>query len=537
MNKYIKNFWGSSMLVCILSHFVSYIFNAVGGNSQLHAVTAKEMYEIDRCAIEEIGLPGTLLMENAGQSIVREIVPWLALDQRIAILIGSGNNGGDGFVIARQLLSKGYKVDALLIPSKEKIKGDARKHMEWFEASGYTVRPFNDQNDLKKYSVLIDTMLGIGFKGELRQPYRDIIEACNDHECLKVAIDIPSGISADGGYECKTAFKANITVTLQSPKLSAFSYPEASYYGELIVADIGIPVKAYKGIPQRKIWGASDVKGTLPIRNPNSHKGNHGKGLIIAGSVEMTGAPVLTARAAHRSGAGLLTAAVPASTHSIIASHLVESTFSVWPDSEGGFNGEIPIDLSSFNGLTIGPGIGRSEGARVLVREVVSETSVPLVIDADGLYHLSTCLNLLKGNREGPVIVTPHMGEMSRLTGLPISEIEANRFEISKRFAMEFGVYVVLKGPYTLITTPDGKQFVNTTGNSALAKGGSGDVLTGIILGLVLQSEKVEEALCNAVYIHGKAADQLVETTHSSMDVLASDIIETLPSIFRTFLT
>lgn len=523
------------MLVCILRNFVSYIFSAVGGNA-LQIVTADEMYEIDRFTMDEIGLPGVLLMENAGQAFVQKALSYLDKTDKIAILIGSGNNGGDGFVIARILKSLGFVVDAFLLVGKDRVKGDALFHLEVLYQSGFDVKPLTNANCLRNYQVIIDAMLGIGFKGEVRSPYREMISECNRLDILKLSVDIPSGISADGTQPFNQAFKATATITFHHPKLSAFTYPARDYYGKLEVVQIGIPPKATKAVLQleRKCWQDEDVRRTLPHRSPSAHKGTHGKGLVIGGSLPMTGAPIMTTKAALKAGGGLITLAVPDVIHSIVASQIVEAMFAPWQTEQGQLSGEIGSDISSYNAVAFGPGVGRDKGGKVILSTLLDTVHAPLIVDADGLFHLVTLKEKLK-QRVYPTILTPHAGEMARLIGCSAREVEQNRFEFSRRFATEYGIYLVLKGPCSIVITPSGAQYVNKTGNAALAKGGTGDVLTGIILAFVMNHPNLQEAISNAVFVHGKAADVLVDQNQTMLDVLATDVIGALPSVFRTF--
>lgn len=507
----------------------------LGGNA-LQVVTANEMYEIDRFTMDEIGLPGVLLMENAGNAFVNRALRYLNSSPKIAVLIGTGNNGGDGFVIARILKSLGYDVDAWLVVGKEKIKGDAWFHFEAMQRSGYDVRSLVDTGCLERYDVIIDAMLGIGLKGELKSPFYEVIATCNQLKALKIAVDIPSGIPADGTQSFSLAFMANITISLHLPKLSAFMYPARDYYGVLEVVPIGIPPKATNSILKqgRRCWTEMNVMQTIPKRSPSSHKGTHGKGLIIGGSLSMTGAPIMTTKAALRAGGGLVTLAIPDVTHSIVASQIVEAMFSPWKSENGQFYGEVEMDLARVDSVAFGPGVGRGRGAEKILDTLLDTLQAPLIVDADGLYHLAKLEEKLK-ERVYPTVITPHSVEMARLVGCSIAEIEQNRFEISRQFSMQYKVYTVLKGPFTIVTTPEGIQFVNSTGNAALAKGGSGDVLTGILLAFVMNHSSLQEAISNAVYVHGKAADVLVNQKHSLLDVVATDVIEALPQVFRTF--
>ncbi|HHW38450.1 MAG TPA: NAD(P)H-hydrate dehydratase [Bacillales bacterium] len=503
----------------------------------MQVVTANEMYEIDRFTMGEIGLPGVLLMENAGQAFVQKALNYLNQSEKIAVLIGTGNNGGDGFVIARILKSLGYDADVYLIVKEEKVKGDALFHFDAFRSSGYEVIPLCDLNDLQYYDVIIDAMLGIGIKGEVKSPYREIITACNGLNNFKIAVDIPSGVPADGSKPFNLAFKADVTITLQHPKLSAFTYPAREFYGRrLEVVPIGIPPKATQAVVKldRKCWTEKEVKQTLTNRSPSSHKGTHGKGLVIGGSLPMTGAPVMTTRAVLRAGGGLTTLAIPDAIHSIVASQIVEAMFSPWKAVNGHFSGELGTDVSRFDAVAFGPGVGRENGGEKILSTLLDNVKAPLIVDADGLFYLAKLKEKLK-QRSRPTIITPHTGEFARLTGYLPTEIENNRFELSRQFALRYGVYIVLKGPYSIVTTPTGSQFVNTSGNAALAKGGTGDVLTGIILAFAMNHSNLQEAVSNAVFAHGKAADVLVEGNHSTRDVIATDVIDALPSVFRAF--
>jgi ADP-dependent NAD(P)H-hydrate dehydratase / NAD(P)H-hydrate epimerase len=499
----------------------------------MRVVTASEMYAIDRYTIQEIGMSEESLMENAGQAVARVLLERIQPTQRVAVLAGTGNNGGDGFVIARVLKSYGYTTDLWLIPLKEKVKGAAKKALEIYENSGYEVKNYigNEKvftEQLCHYDVIIDCLLGIGVNGALRSPYKEIIEKVNEAKRLVVyAIDVPSGIPADGGA-VETAIQADVTITIQYPKLSAYTFPTADYYGELMVVDIGIPpLSLEKNAEFRKLWGEADVVRTLPTRKRSSHKGTYGKGLIIGGSRNMTGAVIMTAKAALRSGAGLLTMAVPDDIYSAVATHIPEVLYLPCSSMNGCFAGEIDLVNLDVDAIAVGPGLGRTAGAKSVVETVLSQ-NIPVVLDADALYFWKDYVSIVR-ERNQATIVTPHPGEMARMINVSIRDIEKDRFSIAKQFAMDYGVYLVLKGPYTIVTDPDGKQCVNTTGNPALAKGGSGDVLTGMILAFIMQHTNIQEAISNAVFVHGKAADVLIEKGHSPLDVLATDVIEAIP--------
>lgn len=499
----------------------------------MRIVTASEMYAIDRYTIEQIGIREDTLMENAGRAIAAILREHLDKTARIAILAGSGNNGGDGVVVARVLKSEGYNVDLWLVPSSENMKGAAKRALDIYQHAGYEAKSYIEHSlPLERYDVVVDALLGIGVNGEVRSPYKEVIQAVNRIDSLTVyAIDLPSGVPADGG-EVETAIRADVTITIQCPKLSAYLFPTADYYGELIVVDIGIPPCALETASFRQLWAEADVKRTFPVRKRSSHKGTHGKALVIGGSRPMPGAITLTAKAALRSGAGLLTMAIPDDIYPVVANRIPEAMLLPCRAENGYFSGAMNAASLAIDAIAVGPGMGRTEGTKQMVQAVL-EQDVPVVLDADALFFWEEYASLLK-KRPKPTVITPHPGELARMLRLSIQEAEKHRFTLSKQLATDCGIYVVLKGPYTIVTTPDGKQFINTTGNPALAKGGSGDVLTGIIVAFLMQHASVQAAVSNAVFIHGKAADWLVQHGHSPLSVLATDVIDALsPVLFE----
>ncbi|UFT99819.1 NAD(P)H-hydrate dehydratase [Radiobacillus kanasensis] len=503
----------------------------------MHIVTAKEMYEIDRMTIEEYGIDGKILMENAGREISRRLDDLLSSSQeRITVLVGSGNNGGDGFVIGRTMMNLGYSVKILQLVPNDRIQGDAHYHKKLFLAVGGELIHWSEHFSMetleKETDVWVDAMLGIGTKGALRGPILEVCSFVNSSNRLTISVDIPSGVPAEEEKEHDgKAIQADITYIIEAPKLSTFLQRFASFYGRWEVVKIGIPNTAWQHV-KRAIWSEGKVQETLPDRECFSHKGTHGKGFIIGGSHTMPGAVALTGAAALRAGSGLITIGTVAEAIPSIAAQLTEVTFQKLRGRNGWIQPQ-DFDLCLFDAVAIGMGMGRDEETALLTKQVVESVDCPVLIDADGLHHVRNYLSSLR-ERNQPTVLTPHPGEMAMLSNSDIASILARPFSISKSFAMEYGIYLVLKGPFTIVTTPTGEQWVNQTGNAGLAKGGSGDALSGILLTMMMQHDSIQQALSNGCYLHGKSADYLVEHHHSNRDLLASDVIRGLKQVFRT---
>lgn len=496
----------------------------------MQILNRQEMTAADQYTIQTLGIPGATLMESAAQAIVTAMLPRLSRKDRIVVLAGTGNNGGDGIAIARRLNNLGYDVALWLIPPVGKVKDAAKVHLDCYLRHGYTCQPFSDQiyTAIRHATVLVDAMLGVGMSGALREPYRTLIAAVNQSRAKVCAVDLPSGVSADGAAVSE-AVQADWTMTVEYPKLSAFLYPAARYYGQLVVVDIGIPPAACQQAVWRQTWGAGEFTATLPKRRADVHKGSQGRCLVVGGSKTMLGAPIFAAKAAAAVGAGLLTAAVPEHLMPVMAAQLPETTY-LSCQEEGGCLTEIHPPASA-DVIVAGMGLGRNNGAKQVVETLLRSNTNTLILDADGLYVLPELWHAADG-RKGQLILTPHMGEMARLCRSSVEEVEQNRFEIARSFAMEHGVYLVLKGPYTIVTTPEGKQFVNLSGNAGLAKGGSGDVLSGMIAGMVAQDRRLQHAISNAVFLHGHVADRLVEHGMAIEAVTPTALIQELPFSF-----
>ncbi|WP_026688735.1 bifunctional ADP-dependent NAD(P)H-hydrate dehydratase/NAD(P)H-hydrate epimerase [Alteribacter aurantiacus] len=503
----------------------------------MYVVTGDEMRQIDAYAMNEVGLSDVMLMENAGNAVFSRLKDILSFNSRIMVVVGSGNNGGDGFVIGRRLLEAGFNVDMWVVAPEEKLRGAAKKHARIFSLCGYDLS-FYEKNTQLFYEKLassthiVDCLLGTGVTGELRAPYDEVVQGVNDSPCAVISVDIPSGVPADEGVEADLYIQAERTLILQSPKETTFLYPYAEAYGKWEVLDIGIPSCSFKEtMIKRFVWSEEQVSHTLPKRKKNAHKGMNGKGLVIGGSKKMPGALSLTTQAALRTGIGLLTVALPEDIRLLVTQTATEATLVNMPSQDG----EIPwsglegLDLTPYDSVAIGPGMGRSH--RYDLYERFQNFDGAVVMDADALYHLSKEIDHWKGGRKGLTVISPHPGEMALLTNTPIQEVEANRFQIARTFAKDYQMIVVLKGAYTITTAPDGRQWVNLSGNPALAKGGSGDVLTGMILASLHQHQDPIEGVLNAVYVHGHAADQLIQKA-DEMSVTATDVIHQLQTAF-----
>lgn len=505
-------------------------------------VTAEEMREIDRRTIEEVGIPGVVLMENAGSQVARKIKEVIG-DKRanIIVLSGHGNNGGDGFVTARHLGNNGYHVETWVIGDMKKCSEENLNHFHSLVHSGYKVKFWHDDGDellrekLRNADVIVDALLGTGVVGALREPIRSLISFINHNtNALKIAVDMPTGVNSNTGEVVDTAFKAAYTVTFGYPKLGQLLYPGAEYIGELVVADISIPPSVVKTLSLKHYAITKEtVQPLLPIRHPNSHKGNYGHTLIFGGSKNMPGAPTLAALASLRSGSGLTTLAVPKSIQPMVFSRIPEAICMGLKEAKGYFALDSLEGLDwerEYTAIGVGPGIGNWEQGFEWLGLLFKVASMPMVIDADGLNLLSKDLSILL-KREYPTILTPHPGEMARLLQKDTAYVTKNRVSVSKDFAMKYGVYLVLKGAHTIIATPDGEIFINTTGGPELAKGGSGDVLTGMVTGLLAQKIPEKEALMLAVYLHGLAGN--LASSPSNYSTLATDVIENIGLAFH----
>ncbi|MBU2702929.1 NAD(P)H-hydrate epimerase [Sporomusaceae bacterium BoRhaA] len=508
----------------------------------MKVATAQEMKQIDRKAIDMYGIPGVVLMENAGTAIVKclEKVNGSLTGKKVIVLAGKGNNGGDGFVIARHLANHGAKVKVFLFCSQQAIAGDAKVHLAILVQMGLDIMEISGERDWDRLKIalsfadyLVDALVGTGFHGRLSATLEQAVSFMNQSGKPIYAVDIPSGVQGNDGQVTTQAVKAAYTVTFGLPKPGLLIYPGADYAGKIIVDDIGVPTNLLtSGEIKQNVITALDVLERLPKRTASCHKGDMGWAFIVAGSEGFTGAAALAAQGALRSGAGKVTLGVGESIYSIAATKLTEVMVKSLPDKVGGVltRDSLPAIqsfLAQADVLALGPGLGRDERTLSLVTELIQSVQLPLVIDADALYAVAKDPSVL-GSSQALCIVTPHPGEMAALTGLTIEEIQSNRLAVARQYAAEWKSIVILKGAATIVAFPDGEVYINTTGNVGMATGGTGDVLTGMITAFIAQGCSSHDAAIIGVYLHGLAGDLLAE--NSPVGMTAGDLAQAIPA-------
>lgn len=503
-------------------------------------VTSETMREMDRRAMDEWGIPGLTLMENAGRCCTEEIIRHFgqAPGRRVLILAGKGNNGGDGHVIARLLLAQGWQVSLLVLAERREITGDAAANLERLPPD--LPRFLTRQEDLASLAarlcqtdLIVDAMLGTGLTSELSGIHREAVRLVNGSGRPVMAVDIPSGVHGSSGRILGHAVRADLTVSFACPKLGHVLYPGAELVGNLVIRDIGIPPPLLEQAPGFDYLDQESVAPLLRRRDRQGHKGTYGHCLFIAGSTGKSGAAALCANSAVRTGSGLVTLGVPERLNQILEMKTTEAMTVPLPDAgqghltESAF-GDIVALLEGRDVLAIGPGIGRQPETIALVRSLAEMVELPLVIDADGLNALATDMTVLTWKRSPAVVLTPHPGEMARLLAAPLPSDQAERLQLCREFARTHDVHLVLKGARTIIASPDGSIAINSSGNPGMASGGMGDVLTGVIASLVGQGYDVREACCLGVFIHGFAAD-MVARDRGEVGITATDVVEMLP--------
>ncbi|MCX7749018.1 MAG: NAD(P)H-hydrate dehydratase [Clostridia bacterium] len=511
--------------------------------------TPKQMQKADEISIHEIGIPGIVLMENAALSVVDEIIKMLgtADKKNIHLFAGKGNNGGDAFAVARHLHQKGANVTLALLAQRDKIQGDAKINLDILKKMELDIIELTEEHQLSSFDaklayadLIVDGIFGTGLKGRVEGFFEKVVELINGAGKPVISIDIPSGIDGETGEVLHVCIKAHKTVTFALPKLGLLIHPGSEYTGNLIVADIGIPQKVIDEIDSKlHITDFDYVKTFMPKRAPDTNKGDYGKVLILTGSKGMTGAGILTSKAALRTGAGLVYTCVPGSLADIYETSSLESVTVPLKDSGSGTLSAECIDelsglLQKATVIAVGPGLSFNDAIVKIVASVIEKAPVPLIIDADGINALSKDLSVLKKSKV-PVILTPHPGEMSRLTGKPIDHIQKDRLQIAGSFAAQWGIILVLKGSKTLIANPQGDIYINPTGNAGMATGGTGDVLTGIIAGLMGQGVDPFQAAVLGVYLHGAAGD-CAASKLGEHGLIAGDLIPEIPYVMKGFI-
>jgi hydroxyethylthiazole kinase-like uncharacterized protein yjeF len=512
-------------------------------------LTASEMAAMDRQATEQYAIPSLLLMENAGKAVAAVAAETAAglRGQTVAVFCGKGNNGGDGLVAARHLLRAGALPRVFVVGSFQNLKGDARKNLDMATRAGVRVSSLSDTAALeavagkvRRSALVIDALFGTGFKPPARGFHEEVISFINSLDGTTLAVDIPSGLSADHGRLIGGAVTADHTVTFGLPKVGQFLYPAAAKYGRITLADIGFPAALEEQTAASHRLVTSRYASTLlSPRPPDSHKGRFGHLLILAGSRGMVGAAVLAARGALRAGAGLVTVALPKSQASPSLDGLPEAMILPLPETSRGTpaEGALEVLLEQIPGkqaMAIGPGLSRHKSTARLVRELITHVRVPLVIDADGLNAIADSPSILLESASD-IVATPHPGELGRLLGLSAAQIQEQRIEVAQNFSKKYGLLVVLKGAGTVVASPSGKVSINTTGNAGMAAGGMGDVLTGAIGALIAQGHTPRKAAVLAAYLHGRAGDLAAAET-GPQGYLAAEVADRIPSALASLL-
>ncbi len=504
-------------------------------------VTAAEMREIDRVTAERFGAPSLTLMENAGRAVAEFVLRSHSGDQRILILCGKGNNGGDGFVVGRLLRERGKPVQLILLADPAELKGDAAVMYGKLPMPAIIVRSSEELKgegvlDLLSSDIVVDAILGTGFKPPVTGLYADAIAAINASKAKVIAVDIPSGAEADAmSPQQGTIARADLIVTFTAPR-------PAHVFGMLTggtayVADIGSPAEAIVSSLHLNLIHPRDYASFIGPRPAESNKGNYGHVLVIGGSLGKAGSVAMAGMAALRAGAGLSTVATAKSVLPTVAGFHPELMTVPLPETDFGTiatSAGVKVEelLKTMTVAAIGPGISRDPHTATLVRSLVAHHKAPIVVDADGLNAFEGQTKELNGSGR-TLVITPHPGEMARLVGCSIADVQKDRLGVARQFAREHELIVVLKGHRTLVVQPDGEAWVNTTGNPGMSTGGTGDILTGMVAGMIAQNRKnVTMAVCAAVHLHGLAGDVMRDIV-GEHSLVATDLLRGLPDAFE----
>ncbi len=514
----------------------------------MRILTAEEMREVDRYAMEELGIPGLVLMENAAIGVADTLGESFPEARDVAIFCGPGNNGGDGLALARHLELRGYACKIFLVAASADLHGDAAVQLEILQKAEFEILEILPDSDLtsavavaQRSDLWVDALFGTGLRRPLEGHFAQLVTQLNDLRTPCLAVDLPSGLSGGMSEIPGVHVSAHVTVTFAAPKIAHIFAPAADAVGTIVVTDLGIPgfvveqahVMGHEG--RLYLLTERDLAACLPRRAPDSHKGTYGHALIVAGSPGKTGAAILAAQAAVRSGAGLVTAAVPKPILAAVDAGSLESMAIALPAADDGALGLKAADATMLIGegkqaVAIGPGLGTSDGTFEAIWQMVGALQQPMVLDADGINAFASRVEGIS-ERDAPTVLTPHPGEMGRLLGIPTSEVQADRIRAVRHAAEESHAVVLLKGRQTLIGEPDGTVWVCPTGNPGMATGGTGDVLTGLVVGFLAQGFDASPATRLAAYLHGAAGDLAAEITGYEA-LRARDLLEMLPQAF-----
>ena len=488
-------------------------------------VTGKEMKALDLYTIEEMGVPSLVLMERAGLAAANALKEYDFSLKKVLVLCGGGNNGADGVVIARILHLWGYETDVCILGNPEHFTEEMKKQIDIGKKYGLSfVKTFKQ----KEYTTIVDAILGVGLSREVTGIYEQVIKRLSDYKGKILSVDIPSGISADTGQILGCAVHADLTVTFAFLKAGLCLYPGASCAGKVLVADIGI--YAPQNVEYTSTLLACNKEDLASIsRKPDGNKGTFGKILLVAGSKGMFGAAYFSGMAAMRTGAGMLKICTREENRPLF-SCFPEAMLQTYEDDTD-LQELLQESLDWADVVGIGPGLGTSAQAATLLKTLLAHCQKPLVIDADGLNLLKDRISLLKEHK-GPVLLTPHLGEFARISGISPEEWKKNPVNLTKRLAKELSAVLICKDARTVVSTPEGRTYVNLSGNDGLATAGSGDVLTGILLGLLAQGYPPEKAASLGVYLHGAAGDQAASRIGKAA-ILASDIIQSAGELLK----
>lgn len=500
---------------------------------------SQQTAQLEQCAAQA-GMKHIRLMENAGTAAARMVRErYGAQGRRIAVLCGRGNNGGDGFVAARRLTQDGAKVTIVLLMGPP-TTADAAEMLLRATSLGVPAVDYaiaaSAKTAIEQADVLIDALFGTGFHGAPKEPLAALIAQCNQMKKPIVSLDLPSGAQCDSARVEGECFRASQTVAFHTLKPAHVIYPAAEYCGEVLVAGVGAPEAAMRSVPSRmQTIDASFAADSLPRRAANSNKGDFGRVVALCGSVGMAGAAVLSARAASCCGAGLVEVCAPRSLYPVLAGHLIEQIITPLEETDSGMIAESAIgrleqSMTRAAVCLAGCGMGVGPDTTAVATWILSQDKIPVVLDADGINCIAQNIHLLSASKAS-VVLTPHPGEMARLLGCTAREVQQNRVEIASTFAREYGVTLVLKGAGTLVASADGNVYINRTGNHGMAKGGSGDLLAGMIASLIAQGLDPALAAATAVYFHGLAGD-LAAKRWSARAMQPGQMLETLAEAF-----